>query len=214
MRSILYFLAAICLLVPAPVTGASGDEATLGGITTDDNVDSSDQSLIVTVQPDDYGQMVEYEFDEGTDLINGSSQMPSNDFNALWVVGDNEEMNDSLSVPLGNYARVFITPSQGGNVVVEQLNPDDQLQTIDVGMVEPFHTYGIWFYADALGTHQMRYSVNGSDYSDVGRVLCGQSTRRSPRIHLRVVRLDVTILLFSSLTIFTITLHYPITSLN
>jgi len=175
MRSILYFLAAICLLVPAPVTGASGDEATLGGITTDDNVDSSDQSLIVTVQPDDYGQMVEYEFDEGTDLINGSSQMPSNDFNALWVVDDNEEMNDSLSVPLGNYARVFITPSQGGNVVVEQLNPDDQLQTIDVGMVEPFHTYGIWFYADAPGTHQMRYSVNGGDYSDVVEFYVGRA---------------------------------------
>lgn len=168
MRLIIYFcLAAICLLVPI-VMGASDAGAMLGGVATSDSGGSSDQPLIVTVRPNDYGQMVEMpEFSEGANSIEGSSQMPSDGFNALWVVDDTGEMNDSLSVPLDSYTRVLITPIQGGNVVVEQLYPDDQLRTYNMGMVEPSHTYGIWFYGDMPGTHQMRYNVNGGEYSDV-----------------------------------------------
>jgi hypothetical protein len=162
MKSIIYFFLATCLLVPG-VLGALNDGTILGGVETSDGSTSSDQPLIVTARPDDYGQLV-----EETELNEGSgSQMPSNRFNALWLVDDNGEMNESLSVPLDGYARVFITPNQGGNVVVEQLYPDDQLKTYDMGMVEPLHTYRIWFYGDMQGTYQMRYSVDGGEYSNV-----------------------------------------------
>jgi len=162
MKLILYFFVATCLLVPG-VLGVLNDGTILNGVETSDRSGSSDQPLIVTVRPDDYGRMV-----EETDLNEGfDSQMPSNRFNALWVVNDTGEMNDSLNVPLDGYARVFITPNQGGNVVVEQLYPDNQLQTYDMGMVEPLHTYRIWFYGDMQGTHQMRYSVDGGEYSNV-----------------------------------------------
>jgi len=162
MKLIIYFFVATCLLVPS-VLGALNDGTILSGVETSDSSGSSDQPLIVTARPDDYGQMVEEtELNEGSD-----SQMPSNRFNALWVVDDTGEMNDSLSVPLDGYARVFITPNQGGNVVVEQLYPDDQFQTYDMGMVEPLHTYRIWFYGGMQGTYQMRYSVDGGEYSNV-----------------------------------------------
>lgn len=161
MRLILYFLIATCLLVPG-VLGALTDETMSIGVPSD-SIGSSDQQLIVTELPTDYGQMVEVtELNEGLD-----SQMPSNAFNALWVVDDTGEMNDSLSMPLDGYARAFITPNQGGNVVVEHLYPDDQLQNYDMGMVQPFHTYRIWFYGNMTGTHQMRYNVNGGEYSNV-----------------------------------------------
>jgi hypothetical protein len=165
MKSILYFLVAACLLMPT-VLGALND-AMLSGVTSDSS-SSSEPQLFVTDRPTDYGQIVEEtELNEGSNSIDGSSQMPSSGFNALWVVDDTGKMNDSLSMPLDSYARVFITPSQGGNVVVEQLSPEDQLQTYDMGVVEPFHTYRIWFYGDAAGTHQMRYNVNGGKYSNV-----------------------------------------------
>jgi hypothetical protein len=163
MRPIIYFsLAAICMLVPI-VIGASDAGAILDGLATSDSGGSSNQSLIVTVRPNDYGQMVEMpEFSEGASSVEGAGG-----FNALWVVDDTGEMNDSLSVPLDSYARVFITPIQGGNVVVEQLDPNDQPRTDNIGTVEPFHTYGIWFYGDKPGTYQMRYNVNDGEYSNV-----------------------------------------------
>lgn len=52
-------------------------------------------------------------------------------------------------------------------MVVEQLYPDDQLKTYDMGMVEPLHTYRILFYGDMQGTYQMRYSVDVGEYSNV-----------------------------------------------
>jgi hypothetical protein len=163
MRPIIYFsLAVICMLVPI-VIGASDTGAMLGGLATSDSGSSQDQPLIVTVQPNDYGQIVEMpEFSEGASSVEGAGS-----FNALWVVDDTGEMNDSLSVPLDSYARVFITPAQGGNVIVEQLDPDNQLRSDNMGMVEPFHTYGIWFYGEKPGTYQMRYNVNGGKYSNV-----------------------------------------------
>jgi hypothetical protein len=162
MKQIIYFFVVTCLLVPV-VFGALNDETVLSGGETSDSVSSLDQPLIVTARPADYGQMV-----EETELNEGSgSQMPSSGSNALWVVDDTGEMNDSLSMPLDGYARVFITPNQGGNVVVEQLYPDNQFRTYDMGVVEPFHTYRIWFYGDTQGTYQMRYSVDGGEYSNV-----------------------------------------------
>jgi hypothetical protein len=163
MRLIIYFsLAAICMLVPI-VIGASDAGAMLGGLATSDNGSYQDQPLIVTVRPNDYGQMVEMpEFSEGTSSVEGTGG-----FNALWVVGDSGEMNDDMSMSLNSYARVFITPTQGGNIVVEQLDPGDQIRIDNMGMVEPFHTYGIWFYGAKTGTCQMRYNVNGGEYSNV-----------------------------------------------
>jgi hypothetical protein len=52
-------------------------------------------------------------------------------------------------------------------LAVEQLDPDDQPRTDNMGAVEPLHTYGIWFYGDKIGTYQMRYNVNGGEYSNV-----------------------------------------------
>ncbi len=127
-------------------------------VTIVDSGGFDDQPLIVTAKPNDYGQMVE---------MAGFSKEPLDDFNALWVVDDTGEMNDTLSVPLNNYARVFITPVQSGDVVVEQLYPDDQTKNYSMGMVEPNRTYGIWFYGDMLGTYQMRYNVNGGENSNV-----------------------------------------------
>jgi hypothetical protein len=138
--------------------GALNGEAMLGGVATSDSGDSVDQPLIVTIRPSDYGQMVE---------MTGFSEEPLDDSNALWVVDDTGEMNDTLSVPLDSYARVFITPVQAGTVVVEQLYPDDQSQNYSMGMIEPYHTYGIWFYGGMLGTYQMRYNVNGGEYSNI-----------------------------------------------
>jgi hypothetical protein len=172
MNLIKYFsmalcLMALCLLVPI-VVGALDGAAISKGVAASDVGGFTDQQLIVDVQPNDYGQMVEMpEFSEGNTSIGVSSQMPSSSFNALWVVDDAGEMNDTLSVPLNSYARVFITPSQAGNVVVELLNPENQLRTYNMGVVEPYHTYGIWFLGDFPGTHQMRYNVNGGEYSDV-----------------------------------------------
>lgn len=167
MNPIKYLFIAICLLVPT-VLSASDGAAISNGVATSDVGGTTNQSFIVDAQPNDYGQMVEMpEFSEGTSSIGGSSQLPSVSFNALWVVDDDGEMNDTLSVPLNSYARVFITPTQAGNVVVEQLNPEDQLSTYNMGAVEPYHTYGIWFHGDSLGTHQMRYNVNGGEHSDV-----------------------------------------------
>jgi len=159
MKLILYFLTVTCFLVPN-VLGVLGDTTMLS-----EEVDGgapSDEQLIVATTPIDYGQMVEETtLNEGLD-----TQMPDSGLNALWVVDDTGEMNDSMSMPLGGYVRVFITPNQGGNVVVEQLSPDDQVQAYDMGAVEPFHTYRIWFYGNMAGTHQMRYNVNG-EYSNV-----------------------------------------------
>jgi len=167
MSLIKYLFIVICLLVPI-VMGPSVGAAISNGAATSDAGGSTDQSTIIDVQPSDYGKMVEMpEFNIGNTSIGGSSELPSGSFNALWVVDDSGEMNDTLSVPLNSYARVFITPSQAGNVIVEQLNPRDQLSTYNMGVVEPYQTYGIWFYGDSPGTHQMRYSVNGGEYSDV-----------------------------------------------
>jgi hypothetical protein len=120
-------------------------------------------SLIVTDRPDDFDQIVEIpELSEGAESIGEGSFK----FNALWMVDYAGEMNDSLSMPLDSYARVFITPMKSGNVVAEQLYPDDKLQTYDMGTVEAFHTYMFWFYGDMIGTHQMRYKMNGGEYSN------------------------------------------------
>jgi hypothetical protein len=169
MRPIIYFyLATICLLVPN-IVGASDAGAMLSGTAAIDGAGSgsssgsSDQPLIVTVRPNDYGQLVELpEFSEGANSVDGKGG-----FNALWVVDDSGEMNDDLSVPLNSYGRVFITPFQDGTVVVEHLYPDNHLQTSTMGAVKSFHTYGFWFSADTLGTHQLRYNVNGGEYSNV-----------------------------------------------
>ena len=159
MKLILYFLIATSLSLPG-VLAALSDATTLSDAV--DSGGSSDEQLIVTSMPTDYGQMVEETaLNEGLD-----TQMPDSGYNALWVVDDTGEMNESMSMPLGGYVRVFITPNQGGNVVVEQLSPDDQVQAYDMGAVEPFHTYRIWFYGNMAGTHQMRYNVNG-EYSNV-----------------------------------------------
>jgi hypothetical protein len=167
MNPFKYLFIAICLLVPI-VTGASDGTAISNDLATSDAGGSANQSLIVDLQPSDYGQMLEMpEFSEGISSAGGSSQMPSGSFNALWVVDGAGDMNDTLSVPLNSYARVFVTPIQAGNLVVEQLNPEDQLRTYNMGAVEPYHTYGIWFYADSPGTHQMRYNVSGGEYSDI-----------------------------------------------
>jgi hypothetical protein len=168
MKSIIYFcLAAICLLIPAAIGALDG--TTLGGVATTDSTNLSDQPLGVTTQPSDYGQMVEMpELSQVAGSVQSSTQMPTNSYNALWVVDSSTgNMNDTLSVPLNSYARVFLTPAQGGNVVIEQLDPNNQLQTSNMGSVEPFHTYGIWFYGGKTGTYQMRYNVNGGEYSNV-----------------------------------------------
>lgn len=163
MRSILYFFIVSLLLLPA-VLGNLND-ATLLSQTTGDSNSLSGETLIVTEQPADYGQMVEVtELSEGAEL---AENKPSSEFNAMWVVDYDGEMNDSLSLPLDSYVRVFITPMQSGNVVIEQLYPDDQLETFDVGSVEAFHTYKMWFNGNATGTYQLRYSVNGGEYSNV-----------------------------------------------
>jgi len=147
------------LLVPG-VFGALGDATMLSEEV--DSGASSNEQLIIATTPIDYGQMVEeIALNEGLD-----TQMPDSGLNKLWVVDDTGEMNDSMGVPLGGYVRVFITPNQGGNVVVEQLSPDNQVQAYDMGVVEPFHTYRIWFNGNVAGIHQMRYNVNG-EYSNV-----------------------------------------------
>jgi hypothetical protein len=162
MRKIIYFLMITCMLVPAAL-GALNDWTFLNETTNESEL-SSEQQLIVVDRPSDYGQMVEEaELSAGA----GSAEnMPADGFNALWVTDYSGEMNDSLSMPLEGYARVFITPIQTGNVVVEHLYPDDQLDSSDMGAVEAFHTYRIWFYGNMNGTHQMRYNVGG-EYSNV-----------------------------------------------
>jgi hypothetical protein len=163
MKPILYFFVATCILVPA-VLGALTDGTMLNG-TTNESEASPDQQLIATGRPADYGLMVE---ESGlSEEADSPENMPANGFNALWVVDYTGEMNGSLSMPLDGYARVFITPIQGGNVVVEQLYPNDQLQISNMGAVEAYHTYRIWFYGNTTGTHQMRYNVNGGEYSNV-----------------------------------------------
>jgi len=138
----------MCILTPS-VLGESSD--------------GTYEQLIVTDKPTDYGQMVNVaELSQGI-----ASQTPSNEYNALWVVDDAGEMNDSLTMPAGSYARVFITPSQSGNIAVEQLSPELTLQTSDMGTVEKLNTYRIWFYGSEPGTYQMRYSVNGGEYSNI-----------------------------------------------
>ncbi len=151
MKQFLIFLIAICIMsIMMPgVLGASSD--------------GTNEQLIVTDRPSDYGQMVNVaELSQGI-----ASQMPSNAYNALWVVDETGEMNDSLTLPAGSYARVFITPSQSGNIAIEQLSPELTQQTSDMGTVEKLNTYRIWFYGSETGTYQMRYSVNGGEYSNI-----------------------------------------------
>jgi len=151
------------MLVPASL-GALNDWTFLNETTNESEL-SPEQQLIVVDRPSDYGQMVEEA--ELSASAGSAENMPADGFNALWVTDYTGEMNDSLSMPLDGYARAFITPIQTGNVVVEHLYPDDQLETSDMGAVEAFHTYRIWFYGNMNGTHQMRYNVNGGEYSNV-----------------------------------------------
>jgi hypothetical protein len=163
MRKIIYFLMTTCMLVPAAL-GALNDWTFLNETTNESEL-SPEQQLIVVDRPSDYGLMVEEA--ELSASAGPAENMPADGFNALWVTDYTGEMNDSLSMPIDGYARVFITPIQAGNVVVEHLYPDDQLDSSDMGAVEAFHTYRIWFYGNMNGTHQMRYNVNGGEYSNV-----------------------------------------------
>jgi hypothetical protein len=85
----------------------------------------------------------------------------------MWIV-DSTGLNryPSMSIPLYGYAREELTPSQGGYVVVEEQYPNGKIETYNMGYVQPFHTYRLWFYGDVPGTHLMRYSVSGGQYSN------------------------------------------------
>jgi hypothetical protein len=121
---------------------------------------SNTQGGYTTQKPADFGQLT----DTGTSpgfvgqVPQGSQPGP----NGLWIV-DSTGLNryPSMSLPINGYADEELTPSMEGVLTVEELYPNGQVRTFDMGYVKPYHVYKMWFTADVPGTHKVRYSING-----------------------------------------------------
>ena len=139
---------------------------------------SNTQGGYTTQKPADYGQLT----DTGTSpgfggqVPQGSQSGP----NGLWIV-DSTGLNryPSMSLPINGYADEELTPSMEGVLIVEELYPNGQVHTFDMGYVKPYHVYKMWFTADVPGTHKVRYSINGY-HSNVVEFYVQGSASQSP----------------------------------
>jgi len=137
---------------------------------------SNTQGGYITQKPADYGQLT----DKGTSpgfggqVPQGSQPGP----NGLWIV-DSTGLNryPSMSLPINGYADEELTPSMEGILTVEELYPNGQVRTFDMGYAKPYHVYKMWFTADVPGTHKVRYSINGYHSNVVEFYVQGSGSR-------------------------------------
>lgn len=87
--------------------------------------------------------------------------------NIFWIVSRDGSQNwRSVNIPCNRYARLSFIPSDSGQLIMEELYPNNQVRTYYYGTVVAFRQYRAWFFADTSGTHRMRYKIDNGPYSD------------------------------------------------
>ena len=84
--------------------------------------------------------------------------------NALWIVdppGTNRRTN--LTIPLDFWAKVEVVPVENGSITSYESYPTGLTMAYSIGNVSGGYRYILWFYADIVGTHEMWYTVKGSE---------------------------------------------------
>jgi hypothetical protein len=122
------------------------------------SVSESSETLIDDTTGAGYSNGLNYQMNFG----GGSSQ------NIFWIVSkDGTKYWSSINIPCGSFARLLIIPSTSGQLIMEELYPDGQVQTYYYGYVGAKKPYKKWFFADTSGIHRMRYRIDNGPYSNI-----------------------------------------------
>ncbi|MCX6680268.1 MAG: hypothetical protein NTX42_07890 [Methanothrix sp.] len=95
---------------------------------------------------------------------------PGGSQNSFWITNrDGTRFTQSVSMPLNSYARAVMIPATSGQLILEETYPNGRNREYNIGRVNAFRQYRIWFFADSRGTHISRYHVDNGPYSDTLR---------------------------------------------
>lgn len=141
---------------PTPSEISSSDEAAFPS-----SISESSSTLIEEANSNQYNE-ARVEGDIAYSMSGGSSR------NIFWIVSrDGSQHWRSVNIPCHRYARLFFIPSASGQLTMEELYPNNRVQTYHYGNVRAYSQYRAWFFADTSGTHQMRYRIDNGPYSDI-----------------------------------------------
>jgi len=140
---------------PAPAEMTSSDEAVFPS-----SISESSSTLIEETSSTQYSQS-RVQGDLAYSMAAGGSK------NIFWIVSRDGSQNwRSVNIPCHRYARLFFIPSASGQLIMEELYPNNQVRTYYYGSVAAFRQYRAWFFADTSGTHRLRYKIDNGPYSD------------------------------------------------
>lgn len=142
---------------PAPAEITSGDESIFPS-----SISESSSMLIEETSS------IQYDQAGARGNLAYSMAAGGNSKNIFWIVSRDGSQNwRSVNIPCHRYARLFFIPSASGQLIMEELYPNNQVRTYHFGNVVAYKTYRAWFFADTSGTHRMRYKINNGPYSDI-----------------------------------------------
>ncbi|NYT03002.1 MAG: hypothetical protein GKC10_09655 [Methanosarcinales archaeon] len=88
--------------------------------------------------------------------------------NQMWILDlcGRSRLQD-MSLPFASWARMQFVPRDRGYIMLFHRLPSGDLQTRYLGMAYPGHCYSSWFYASAMGSHELWYRIGWQESSRV-----------------------------------------------
>jgi len=98
----------------------------------------------------------------------GHPGIPGPEENGLWIVYpySNSQLATQIVIPKGRYAKELLTPGRSGSLTVYEKYPNGDVKSYVPGWhVVEDHVYKIWFFADTVGVHTVRYKVHDEKHN-------------------------------------------------